>query len=99
MCRKNHPYEDRTPRPDNRFLPSLAYGAGLSYASSPPAVEIDRTGESTELLAHWFFEMEFGNQSSEWRPYLRLHHRSHAWNFFDAETGSNAVLAGVRWRF
>lgn len=86
----------RTPRPANVFIPSLAYGVGLSYATEPPESEIARTGESTELLAHWFFEIEFGNAESSWKPYLRIHHRSHAWETFDARTGSNAVFLGVR---
>ena len=86
----------RTPRPGSPFLPSLAYGLGLSLASEPPEVEIDRTGESTELLAHWFFELEFGSNDTAWRPYLRLHHRSHAWETFGARTGSNALFLGVR---
>ncbi|QDY69784.1 hypothetical protein [Qingshengfaniella alkalisoli] len=89
----------RTPRTDQVFIPSLAYGLGLSYATEPPVSEIERTGESTELLAHWFLEMEFGARASDWRPYIRLHHRSHAWETFDARTGSNAVLFGVRAAF
>jgi hypothetical protein len=68
----------------------------LSLASEPSQTEIARTGESTELLAHWFFELEFGRDETRYRPYLRLHHRSHAWETFDARTGSNAVLVGVR---
>lgn len=86
----------RTPRPNSPFIPSAAYGLGLSLGSEPSKTEIARTGESTELLAHWFFELEFGNDDSRWRPYIRLHHRSHAWETFDARTGSNAVLLGVR---
>lgn len=87
----------RTPRPESPVLPSLAYGLGLSLASAPSQVEIDRTGESTEVLAHWFFEAEFGNAESAWKPFVRLHHRSHAWDAFDARTGSNALLFGIRW--
>lgn len=86
----------RTPRPEPVWLPSLAYGLGLSLASAPPESEIARTGESTELLAHWFFEMEFGNAGTRLRPFLRVHHRSHAWETFDARTGSNALALGLR---
>jgi len=86
----------RTPRPRSPLLPSLGYGLGLSFASEPPESEIARTGESTEVLAHWFFELEFGNDDWNVRPYLRLHHRSHAWQTFGARTGSNAVLVGFR---
>jgi len=86
----------RTPRPASPFIPSAAYGLGLSLASAPAQTEIARTGESTELLAHWFFELEFGSADTRLRPYLRLHHRSHAWETFNARTGSNAVLVGVR---
>jgi hypothetical protein len=90
------PFYLRTPRPRSPFVPSAAYGLGLSLASEPSQTEIARTGESTELLAHWFFELEFGRDETRYRPYLRLHHRSHAWETFDARTGSNAVLVGVR---
>lgn len=86
----------RTPRPRSPVVPSAAYGLGLSLASEPSKTEIARTGESTELLAHWFFELEFGNDETRLRPYIRLHHRSHAWETFDARTGSNAVLIGLR---
>jgi hypothetical protein len=86
----------RTPRPENVLLPSLAYGLGVSYATEPPKTEIARTGESTEWLAHWFFDMEFGNDQSKVRPFVRLHHRSHAWETFAARTGSNAIVAGLR---
>jgi len=87
----------RTPRTDARYIPSLAYGLGLSYATSPPGSEIERSGDSTELLAYWFFEVEFGGPGSDWRPYLRLHHRSDAWGAFGTDAGSNALLVGVRW--
>ncbi|MCA8878624.1 MAG: hypothetical protein KDA73_01440 [Rhodobacteraceae bacterium] len=87
----------RTPRFENPLIPSFAYGAGLSFATRPSETEIARTGSSTNLLAHWFFEIEFGRASSVWRPYVRLHHRSDAWGTFDADTGSNAVLIGIRW--
>lgn len=89
----------RTPRPRQVWLPALAYGVGLSYATAPSKTEIARTGSSTGVLAHWFFEIEFGNDESRVRPYLRLHHRSDAWSTFNADTGSNAVLIGLRHGF
>ncbi|MEM1130731.1 MAG: hypothetical protein AAGH83_09440 [Pseudomonadota bacterium] len=86
----------RTPRTQNIFIPSLAYGGGISVASEESETEIARTGSSNSALAHWFFEVEFGGAESTWRPYIRLHHRSDAWGTFDADTGSNAVLLGLR---
>lgn len=86
----------RTPRAPQRWIPSLAYGLGLSYATRPSETEIARTGSSARLLAHWFLEAEFGNDRSAFRPYLRIHHRSDAWMTFDADTGSNALLLGLR---
>ncbi|MEM1362619.1 MAG: hypothetical protein AAGF94_13025 [Pseudomonadota bacterium] len=89
----------RSPRLTPVWLPSLTYGLGLSYATEPSQSEIERTGSSNELLAHWFFELEFGNAETRFRPYLRLHHRSDAWGTFDADTGSNAILFGIRSAF
>ncbi|MCR9085160.1 MAG: acyloxyacyl hydrolase [Rhodobacteraceae bacterium] len=86
----------RTPRPEQVWLPALSYGLGLSYATEPSESEIARTGSSTELIAHWFVELEFGNAETRFRPYLRLHHRSDAGGFFDADTGSNVLMVGLR---
>lgn len=87
----------RTPRVRYRAIPSIAYGLGLSMATARSETEIARTGSSARTLAHWFIELEFGTDASTWRPYLRLHHRSDASGTFNADTGSNAVLLGVRW--
>ncbi|MGS4946361.1 hypothetical protein ACVDG3_12840 [Meridianimarinicoccus sp. RP-17] len=86
----------RSLRPDPVWLPSLAYGLGLSHATDVPESEIARRGESQRTLAMWFIELEFGGAPSQTRPYLRLHHRSDAFGLFPVDTGSNVLVLGVR---
>lgn len=86
----------RSRRPQAAYLPNLAYGLGLSWASDRPEVEVARRGDSQQLLAHWFIELEFGGVDGETRPFARLHHRSDAFGLFPADTGSNAIMLGVR---
>lgn len=90
------PFVVRTPRTRWAYVPSIAYGLGISHGTDQSETEIARTGSSARTLAHWFLEAEFGSDESAWRPFLRIHHRSDAWGAFDADTGSNAVLLGVR---
>jgi hypothetical protein len=85
----------RSVRPRRPYIPALAYGLGLSLASAVPKVEVDRRGESQNLLAYWFIELEFASRA-ELRPFIRLHHRSDAFGVFETDTGSNAILLGLR---
>jgi len=86
----------RSLRPAHAWVPSLAYGLGLSHASAVPDSEIARRGESRRTLAMWFMELEFGGAAADTRPYLRLHHRSDAFGLFPTDTGSNVILLGLR---
>lgn len=88
----------RSLRPESPLIPSLAYGLGLSWTSEVPAVEVDRKGESQQMLAYWFIELEFASRART-RPFVRLHHRSDAFGTFEADTGSNALLLGLRREF
>lgn len=86
----------RSLRPDPFWLPSLAYGLGLSYATDVPESEIARRDASQRTLATWFIELEFGGRAARTRPYLRLHHRSDAFGLFPTDTGSNVLMLGLR---
>ncbi len=77
----------------------VAFGLGLSYAMEVPQVEVDRKGQSQKLIAHWFAELEFGKPDWVVYPFLRLHHRSDGYVLADFDTGSNAVVIGLRYPF
>ena len=87
----------RMPRP----LPvrSLAAGAGPSWASEVPRVEVLRKGDSARLMLYWMLEAEFGPREAERSVFLRLHHRSNAYGLFAEAGGSNAVVLGLRRRW
>jgi hypothetical protein len=78
---------------------SAAFGLGLSYASKPPQVEIDRRGASQRLLVYWLLETEFGTGLERPAVFLRLHHRSDAYGLLETDTGSNAIGVGLRRRW
>lgn len=86
----------RSLRPDPFWLPSLAYGLGLSHAGDVPESEVARRDDSQRTLAMWFIELEFGGAHANTRPYLRLHHRSDAFGLFPTDTGSNVLALGLR---
>jgi hypothetical protein len=86
----------RSLRPERVWLPSLAYGLGVSYAGDVPESEVARRDESQRTLATWFIELEFGGAQAITRPYLRLHHRSDAFGLFPVDTGSNVLALGLR---
>ncbi|WP_432816898.1 hypothetical protein [Sulfitobacter sp. JB4-11] len=83
-------------RPFPRQLKSAAFALGLSHATKVPQVELDRTGESQRTFAYWFGELEFSLPDPQNSLFLRLHHRSDAYGFFDADSGSTAVTFGLR---
>lgn len=80
-------------------IQGASFGLGLSYASEVPQVEVDRKGESQELLAHWYAELELGKPNWAVYPFIRLHHRSDGYVLADFDTGSNAVVFGLRYPF
>ncbi len=93
------PFYLRSLQPEAVWLPSLAYGIGLSHATDIPESEVAQKGGSTRTLVMWFIELEFGGAHAETRPYLRLHHRSDAFGLFTPDTGSNVLALGVRQDF
>lgn len=86
-------------RPRQPWVPafdSAALGLGLSWASAPPQVEVDRHGESQRMLVTWFVETAFDLPDTRTDVFFRLHHRSDAFGLFPVDTGSNALLLGLR---
>lgn len=80
-------------------LSGAAFGLGLSYASERPEIEADRKGQAQRMLAYWMAEIEFGKPGWAALPFIRLHHRSDGYFIADFDTGSNAVVFGLRHRF
>ncbi len=80
---------------------TFAVGEGLSFATSVPALEINRNGRSTQLLNYLLFELTFAlPQEPDWQVVGRLHHRSGVFGLFDGVgSGSNIYVAGLRRRF
>jgi len=82
---------------DWRIFKSLSFGIGLSYATEVPESEIDRGGDSTNALVYWMGEIEFYLPPEELTLILRLHHRSDGYGLFPEDTGTNAIVVGLRW--
>jgi hypothetical protein len=91
------------PFPWDKYLDtSLAVAAGLSYATSVPAVEVENQGDSARLLGALSFEFTFAlPRVPQWHLVAGiLHHRSGAGGTFDGVTSaSNGFGIGLRYRF
>ena len=81
------------------WITSTAFGLGLSYATKVPQVEIDRSGASQRKFFYWLAEVEFALPDPEANAFLRLHHRSDGFGYFDTDSGSTAIVFGWRKRF
>lgn len=77
-------------------LQRVGFGIGLSFASKPPQVEIDRSGESQETLVFWMADLGVQGPFEDSEVFLRLHHRSDGFGLFEADAGSNAIVLGLR---
>lgn len=78
---------------------SLAFGAGPSYATEIPPVEVANDGASEKLLLYWHLELTLGPPASDWAALFRLHHRSTGYGLFGDTGGGNALTAGLRYYF
>jgi hypothetical protein len=91
------------PFPWDRYLDtSFAAGAGLSYATSVPEIEVKNQGKSARLLAALSFEFTFAlPRIPQWRLVAGiLHHRSGAAGAFNGvRGGSNGLGIGIRYWF
>lgn len=84
------------PNPVPRRFESFAFGLGLSHASEVPQVEIDRSGASQRTFVYWYGELEFDLPDVDNSAFLRLHHRSDGYGFFETDSGSTAITIGLR---
>jgi hypothetical protein len=87
---------------DKHLYTSFAIGAGLSYATDVPAIEVKNQGESRRLLGALAFEFTFAlPRIPRWRLVAGLlHHRSGAGGTFGGITSaSNGFGIGIRYRF
>ncbi len=88
--------------PWNEYLnTSFAAGAGLSYATSVPAIEAKLYEETARLLGALMFEFAFSlPQVPQWSLVTGIHHRSGAGGAFSGVQGaSNAWVIGIRYTF
>ena len=84
---------------DRYVATSFACGIGPSYATEIPPIEIETNDSSSRWLIYWYGELTLGPPAAGWEALLRLHHRSDGFGTVAEDGGSNAVCAGIRYRF
>ena len=78
---------------------SLAVGAGPSYATDIPEIEVQRSGESERLQVYLMVELEFVLPSQPNVAVItRIHHRSNAFGTVADSGTSNALAIGLKFR-
>jgi hypothetical protein len=90
------------PFPWDRYLDtSFAAGAGLSYATSVPEVEVENQGDSAQFLGALSFEFTFAlPRIPQWNLVAGIHHRSGAGGTFSGiRSASNGFDIGIRYWF
>ena len=89
--------------PWDRFLDtSFAAGQGLSYATSPPQIEVKRhPNDNAQFLHYLMFELAFAlPEIPDWELVARIHHRSGVFGLFGGvHGGSNFAALGLRYNF
>ena len=89
--------------PWDKFLDtSLAAGQGLSYATSPPQIEVERhPNDNAQFLHYLMFELAFAlPKLPNWELAARIHHRSGVFGLFGGvHGGSNFAALGLRYHF
>ena len=79
---------------------SFAVGAGPSYATHVPEIEVQRSGGSERLQVYMMVELEFTLSSHPNVAVItRVHHRSNAFGTVADEGTSNALAFGLKFRF
>ena len=80
---------------------SFAAGAGVSYATAEPEIELKNHGKASKFLGYLMFEAAFSLPPlPRWDLFARIHHRSGAGGIFsDVRGASNAYGVGLRYKF
>jgi hypothetical protein len=81
---------------------SIAVGEGVSFASTIPDIERQRSPDKTsKLLNYLMFELELAPPGEDaWSVFTRIHHRSGVQGLYNGVSkGSNLLGVGVRYRF
>lgn len=78
---------------------TTAFGAGLSWATEVPEVEVELEGSSEQLLIYWYLEMTLARPGARWATIFRLHHRSGGFGLLTDDGGMNALCVGLKTRF
>ena len=85
----------------DRYLDtSLAFGAGPSYATNVPEIEVERSSGSERLQVYLLVELEFVLPSYPNVAFItRIHHRSNAYGVVAEDGSSNALALGLKFKF
>lgn len=79
---------------------SFAAGLGYSHYSELSDIELSNyDGEGRRNLFYWFIELEFAELNARDNLFVRIHHRSNAFDTVTPNGGSNALVVGFRRRF
>lgn len=79
---------------------SFAVGAGPSYATHVPEIEVQRSDGSERLQVYMMLELEVTLPSHPNMAVItRIHHRSNAFGTVADEGTSNALAFGLKFRF
>jgi len=80
---------------------SVAAGAGLSYATAEPEIELKNHENVSKFLGYLMFEVAFSLPPlPQWDLFARIHHRSGAGGTFaGVEGASNAYGIGIRYKY
>jgi hypothetical protein len=79
---------------------SFAFGFGYSHYSELSNLELENyDGMSRRNLFYWYLEAEFAELASGDNLFIRLHHRSNAYDTVEPNGGSNVWTIGFRREF
>ncbi len=81
------------------WFEAIAFGLGISWASEVPATEVNRNGASTQTMFYWMGELQFDLPATDIDLVTRIHHRSDGYGIFEVDSGSNALVIGLRHSF
>ena len=87
---------------DHYLDTSFAHGLGPSYAFERPPIESRRDQRASRVLVFMMTELAFAPPQASytaWEGFIRIHHRSGAYDVVSKASGSNFVTFGLRHRF